>query len=62
MTATALPELLDRAKLARELGVTVAAAERIMRHVPKVHPEGLRKVYVRRDDVRDYLDRCTRAA
>lgn len=61
MTAT-LPELLDCARLARELGVTKAAAEAIMRRVPKVHPEGLRKVYVRRTDVAEYLDRCTKAA
>lgn len=60
--SSALPELLDCAKLARELGITKAAAEAIMRHVPKVHPEGLRKVYVRRADVNEYLDRCTRAA
>jgi hypothetical protein len=62
VTTPTLPELLDCAKLARELGITRAAAERIMRHIPKVHPEGLRKVYVRRQDVQDYLDRCTRAA
>ena len=57
-----LPELLDCAKLARELGITRAAAEAIFRRLPKVHPEGLRKVYVKRDDVRAYLDRSTRSA
>jgi hypothetical protein len=57
-----LPELLDCAALARELGITRAAAEAIMRKLPKVHPEDLRKVYVRREDVRDYLDKVTRAA
>ncbi len=54
-----LPELLDAKALAGELGVTRAAAEAVMRHVPKVEIEGLRKVYVRRDDVRRYLDART---
>ena len=57
-----LPELLDCAKLARELGVTRAAAEAIMRRLPKQHVPGLRKVYVRREDVRALLDEHTRAA
>jgi hypothetical protein len=46
-----LPELLDCRGLQRELGITRAAAERIMRHVPKVLVPGLRKVYVKRADV-----------
>ncbi|MBI3936374.1 MAG: hypothetical protein HY323_05305 [Betaproteobacteria bacterium] len=56
-----LPELVDCAKLMRELGVSRAAAEKIMRQVPKVTPPGLRKVYVRRSDVRQLLDDVTRA-
>lgn len=59
---SALPELLDCAKLARELGVTRSAAEQIMRQIPKVCPEGLRKTYVRRADVHAYLERSTKAA
>lgn len=51
-----LPELLDCAKLARELGVSRAAAEAIMRELPKQHVPGLKKVYVRRDDVLQLLD------
>lgn len=51
-----LPELLDAKALRLELGITRAAAEAIMRRIPTVHVEGLRKVYVRRDDVRRYLD------
>jgi hypothetical protein len=43
-----LPELLDAKHLAAELGVTRAAAEAIMRQLPVVSIEGLRKVYVRR--------------
>jgi hypothetical protein len=31
-----------------------------MRRCPKVHVPGLRKVYVRRDDVRQLLDNGTR--
>jgi hypothetical protein len=54
-----LPELLDAKRLAAELGVTRAAAEAIMRRLPKVQPEDLRKVYVRREDVRRYLEQRT---
>ena len=59
MTAAQLPELLDARRLAAELGVTRAAAEAIMRRVPSVQIEGLRKVYVRRSDVAAYLDART---
>lgn len=55
----ALPELLDARHLAAELGVTRAAAEAIMRQLPVVQIEGLRKVYVRRGDVARYLDART---
>ena len=54
-----LPELLDSKHLAAELGVTRAAAEAIMRRLPIVSIEGLRKVYVRREDVRRYLEQRT---
>jgi hypothetical protein len=54
-----LPELLDCKALRAELGVTRAAAEAIMRRLPVVEIEGLRKVYVRRDDVRRYLESRT---
>jgi len=54
-----LPELLDARHLAAELGVTRAAAEAIMRRLPIVSIEGLRKVYVRRDDVHRYLEERT---
>ena len=56
-----LPELLDAKKLQRELGVTRAAAEALMRRLPIVQIEGLRKVYVRRDHVVRYLDARTYA-
>jgi hypothetical protein len=46
-----LPELLDAKALAGELGVTGAAAEKIMRSLPVVQFDGLRKTYVRRSDV-----------
>jgi len=55
----ALPELLDRKRLQGELGVTRAAAEAVMRQLPIVAIEGLRKTYVRREDVRDYLEQRT---
>jgi hypothetical protein len=54
-----LPELLDSRTLRAELGITRAAAEAIMRRLPVVQVEGLRKVYVRRDDVRRYLEART---
>jgi hypothetical protein len=46
-----LPELLDCRRLAVELCITRAAAEAVMRQLPVVQFEGLRKVYVRRQDV-----------
>ena len=46
-----LPELLDAKALQLELGVTRAAAEAIMRQLPTVQFEGLRKTYCRRDDL-----------
>jgi hypothetical protein len=54
-----LPELLDCKRLQQELGVTRAAAEAIMRQLPTVYIEGLRKVYVKRSDVARYLDERT---
>ncbi len=54
-----LPELLDAKALQAELGVTRAAAEAIMRRVPVVQIEGLRKTFVRRSDVAGYLESRT---
>jgi hypothetical protein len=54
-----LPELLDAKKLQAELGVTRAAAEAIMRRLPVVEIEGLRKVYVTRASVAAYLESRT---
>jgi len=51
-----LPELLDAKALQNELGVKRATAEAIIRQVPVVQIEGLRKIYVRRGDVARYLD------
>jgi hypothetical protein len=54
-----LPELLDSKALRAELGVSRAAAEAIIRRLPVVQIEGLRKVYVRRRDVIQYLEART---
>jgi hypothetical protein len=54
-----LPELLDAKALRAELGVTRAAAEAIMRRLPVVQIEGLRKTYVRRADAMAYIDART---
>lgn len=60
MSAT-LPALLDCRALADELNITEAAALAIMRKLPKVQVDGLRKVYVKRDDVSDLLSRSTKS-
>ena len=54
-----LPELLDAKALRLELGVTRAAAEAIMRRLPVIQIEDLRKTYVRRADVLAYLESRT---
>jgi hypothetical protein len=58
-TPDTLPGLVDAKGLQAELGVTRAAAETIMRQLPIVTIEGLRKVYVRRADVLDLIERRT---
>jgi hypothetical protein len=59
-TSSSLPRLIDQRGITEELGVTRAAAERIMQQVPKVHVPGLRKVYVKRDDVLHLIEEGTR--
>jgi hypothetical protein len=54
-----LPELLDAKALQTELGITRAAAEAIMRQLPSVQFEDLRKVYVRREDVARLIEART---
>lgn len=61
MTET-LPQLLDCRALMAELGIKQSAALAIMRQLPKVEPKGVRKVYVKREDVERFLDDSTRAA
>jgi hypothetical protein len=55
-------ELVDNAAIRRWLGVTEAAADSMMRRVPKVNLPDLRKVYVRRRDVERLIDENTCAA
>ena len=54
-----LPGLLDAKALQDELGVKRGAAEKIMTVLPIVTLPGLRKVYVRREDVQRHLDEHT---
>jgi hypothetical protein len=54
-----LPELLDARRLAAELGVTRAAAERVMRALPVVTFPELRKTYVKRSDVARLIEERT---
>jgi hypothetical protein len=58
-SSMSLPELLDAKHLQQELGITRAAAEKIMLAVPKVIFADLRKTYVRRSDVLDLIQRRT---
>lgn len=55
-------QLLDRASIMREYGVSGATADRMMEKVPKIVPDGIRKVFVRRSDVDALLESWTRAA
>lgn len=50
MTAP-LPELVDCRRIMAETGITRAAAEALMRQLPKLTIPGVRKTYVRRADV-----------
>lgn len=52
---SSLPELLDAKRLQAELGVTRAVAEKLMRQLPVVQFEGIRKTYVRRSDIERLL-------
>ena len=54
-----LPKLLDCRGIRDELGVSRAAAEAIMRELPKVQFRGLRKTYVRKEDVYRLVDVAT---
>jgi hypothetical protein len=53
--AAVLPQLLDAKGLQAELGVTRAAAQKIIEQLPVVQLPGLRKVYVCRQDVERLL-------
>lgn len=57
-----LQGLYDCARLTRDLGISRAAADKIMRKLPKQHVPGLKKVYVRGHDVQRLLDANVRAA
>jgi hypothetical protein len=54
-----LPELLDAKVLQAELCVTRSTAEAIMRRLPTVQPDCVRKVFVKRTDVAAYLEAMT---
>lgn len=55
-----LQGLYDCARLARDLGISRKAAEKIMFELPKQYVPGLRKVYVRGGDVQTLLDKHVR--
>ena len=56
---TELPELLDCKALRVELGISRASAEALMRRLPVIQIEGLRKTFVKRADVAAYLEART---
>lgn len=56
-----LQGLYDCARLARDLGISRSAAERIMFSLPKQYVPGLKKVYVRGADVQAFLDQHVRS-
>lgn len=57
-----LPALIDCRGIMDELGVKRAAAEAIMRQLPKIRLDGVRKVYVQKADVERYLSERQAAA
>lgn len=57
-----LQGLYDCARLARALGISRAAAERIMQQVPKQTIPGLRKNYARGTDIQTFLDEHVKTA
>lgn len=59
MAETRLPRLVDAPTLAKELGITKWAASTIMGRLPAVQVAGLRKTYVRREDVEALLAEST---
>ena len=59
MTGDRLPELLDAKALQAEIHISRAAAEAVMRQLPVVQFEGLRKVYVRRHNVARLIEART---
>ncbi|MBA3735167.1 MAG: hypothetical protein H0W90_08220 [Actinobacteria bacterium] len=54
-----LPELLDAAAIRREMKVSRAAADAIIRQLPIIQFADLRKTYVKRDDLARLLDERT---
>jgi hypothetical protein len=57
--STTLPELIDCRGIMREVRVSRRTAEAIMRNCPVITVDGLRRVFVRREDVERYLETRT---
>lgn len=54
----ALPALADQRRLRKELGVTQATADAIFRLLPVIRIPGLRKAFVRIEDVDALIEHC----
>jgi hypothetical protein len=59
--STPLTELVDCRAIMREVGVSRRTAEAMMRNCPVVTIDGLRRVFVQREDVQRYLESRTSA-
>ena len=57
--ARQLPELLDAKSISIEMGVSRSVAESLMRQLPIVQFDGVRKVYVKRGDLAALVERRT---
>lgn len=57
--STPLPALLDRKRLAEEMGVPRSVVDAVFRAVPVVALPGLRKPMVRRADVLELIEQST---
>lgn len=56
-TSDPLPGLIDRGGLVSELGISHAMADAIFRLLPVIRLPGVRRAWVKREDVKRALDR-----
>lgn len=59
MASLELPALMDVACVVRETGIKKATAEKVMRQCPVVQFPGVRKVFVKREDLDAWIRQHT---